>query len=98
MPRGSLYDLLHTAGGLVVDTAQAVRFALDIAKGMAYLHSLERIIPEYFLNSFHIMVCIYFIDLIPRNCVGDYSKSYNVIRFLRKYNTISFIKINLIYV
>jgi integrin-linked kinase len=56
MPRGSLYDLLHSAAGVVVDTAQAVRFALDIAKGMAYLHSLERIIPEYFLNSFHVMV------------------------------------------
>jgi integrin-linked kinase len=56
MPRGSLYDLLHSAAGVVVDTAQAIRFALDIAKGMAYLHSLERIIPEYFLNSFHVMV------------------------------------------
>lgn len=56
MPRGSLYDLLHGAAGIVVDTAQAVRFALDIARGMAYLHSLERIIPEYHLNSFHVMV------------------------------------------
>lgn len=56
MPRGSLYDLLHGAAGIVVDTAQAVRFALDIARGMAYLHSLERIIPEYHLNSFHIMI------------------------------------------
>jgi integrin-linked kinase len=58
MPRGSLYDLLHSAAGVVVDTAQAIRFALDIAKGMAYLHSLERIIPEYFLNSFHVMVSL----------------------------------------
>lgn len=56
MPRGSLHDLLHGAAGIVVDTAQAVRFALDIARGMAYLHSLERIIPEYHLNSFHVMV------------------------------------------
>lgn len=56
MPRGSLYDLLHGAAGVVVDTAQAVRFALDIARGMAFLHSLERIIPEYYLNSFHVMV------------------------------------------
>jgi integrin-linked kinase len=56
MPRGSLHDLLHGAAGIVVDTAQAVRFALDIARGMAYLHSLERIIPEYHLNSFHVMI------------------------------------------
>lgn len=56
MPRGSLHDLLHGAAGVVVDTAQAVRFALDIARGMAFLHSLERIIPEFLLNSFHVMV------------------------------------------
>ncbi|ETN59472.1 integrin-linked protein kinase [Anopheles aquasalis] len=56
MPRGSLYDLLHGGSGIVVDTAQAVRFALDIARGMAYLHSLERIIPEYHLSSFHVMI------------------------------------------
>lgn len=56
MPRGSLHDLLHGQAGVVVDTSQAVRFALDIARGMAYLHSLERIIPEYHLNSYHVMV------------------------------------------
>lgn len=57
MPRGSLHDILHgSENGLIVDTPQAVRFALDIAKGMAFLHSLERIIPEYYLNSFHVMV------------------------------------------
>lgn len=59
MPRGSLYDLLHGANGVIVDTPQAVRFALDIAKGMAFLHSLERIIPEYMLNSFHVMVSLF---------------------------------------
>lgn len=56
MPRGSLFELLHGAAGVVVDLSQAVRFALDIARGMAYLHSLERIIPEYHLNSYHVMV------------------------------------------
>jgi integrin-linked kinase len=73
MPKGSLYDLLHTAGGLVVDTAQAVRFALDIAKGMAYLHSLERIIPEYFLNSFHVMIDE---DLTARISMADAKFSF----------------------
>lgn len=56
MPRGSLHELLHSAAGVIVDTAQAVRFALDIARGMSFLHSLERIIPEYFLNTYHVMV------------------------------------------
>ncbi|KAL3275029.1 hypothetical protein HHI36_019801 [Cryptolaemus montrouzieri] len=56
MPLGSLYNVLHESSDIVVDTAQALCFALDIAKGMAYLHSLERIIPEYHLNSRHIIV------------------------------------------
>lgn len=66
MPRGSLHDLLHGAAGVVVDTAQAVRFALDIARGMAFLHSLERIIPEYHLNSYHVMVSDFYhkLDII----------------------------------
>ncbi|KAJ4429572.1 integrin-linked protein kinase [Periplaneta americana] len=56
MPWGSLYTLLHEGTGVVVDTAQALRFALDVARGMAFLHSLERIIPEYYLNSRHVMI------------------------------------------
>lgn len=56
MPWGSLYTLLHEGTGVVVDTAQALRFALDVARGMAFLHSLERIIPQYHLNSRHIMI------------------------------------------
>ncbi|XP_066991878.1 integrin-linked protein kinase isoform X1 [Anabrus simplex] len=56
MPWGSLYSLLHEGAGVVVDTAQALRFALDVARGMAFLHSLERIIPEYHLNSRHVMI------------------------------------------
>lgn len=61
MPRGSLHELLHSAAGVIVDTAQAVRFALDIARGMSFLHSLERIIPEYLLNTYHVMVSSEFI-------------------------------------
>lgn len=61
MPRGNLHSLLHSGANVVVDTAQTIRFALQIAKGMAFLHSLERITPEYHLNSFHVMVCIIFV-------------------------------------
>ncbi|XP_026472417.1 integrin-linked protein kinase-like [Ctenocephalides felis] len=56
MTRGSLSAILHGAAGLVVDSSQAIRFALDIARGMAFLHSLERIIPDYHLNSHHVMI------------------------------------------
>ncbi|XP_073837470.1 integrin linked kinase [Musca autumnalis] len=73
MPRGSLFHLLHGATGVVVDTSQAVRFALDIARGMAYLHSLERIIPTYNLNSHHVMIDE---DLTARINMGDAKFSF----------------------
>nr|XP_014102946.1 integrin-linked protein kinase homolog pat-4 [Bactrocera oleae] len=73
MTRGSLFNLLHRATGIVVDTAQAVRCALDIARGMAYLHSLERIIPTYNLNSHHVMIDD---DLTARINMGDAKFSF----------------------
>lgn len=56
MQVGSLYRVLHESSSVVVDNSQALRFALDVARGMAFLHNLERIIPEYHLNSRHVMV------------------------------------------
>ncbi|KAG8225263.1 hypothetical protein J437_LFUL006495 [Ladona fulva] len=66
LPNGSLYSLLHDAAAVgsvdlsgrppVVDTATALRIASDIARGMAFLHTLERIIPQYHLNSRHVMI------------------------------------------
>lgn len=40
----------------VVDQMQAVKFALDIARGMAFLHTLEPLIPRHHLNSRSVMV------------------------------------------
>ena len=60
VPIGSLYQVLHEdngqGGGVVVDTPRALQFATDIAKGMAFLHSLDRQMPRFHLNSKHIMV------------------------------------------
>ena len=58
MAHGSLYSVLHQgdSGGLVVDTAQAVRFALDVARGMAFLHSLDKQLPTFALSSRHVMI------------------------------------------
>ncbi|XP_014278313.1 integrin-linked protein kinase [Halyomorpha halys] len=56
MAWGSLYTLLHEGTGVVVDSAQALRFAADVARGMAFLHSLARITPAYHLNSRHVMI------------------------------------------
>lgn len=44
------------SSALVVDQSQAVKFALDIASGMAFLHTLEPMVPRFYLNSKHIMV------------------------------------------
>ena len=41
-----------------MDHEQGMKFALDIAKGMEYLHSLDQLIPRLYLKSTHIMVSI----------------------------------------
>ena len=43
---------------LVVDTARAIQFAIDVAKGMAFIHSLDRQLPRLYLNSHHVMVSL----------------------------------------
>ena len=62
MIHGSLFSVLHLGAGLVVDSAQAIRFALDVARGMAFLHSLEKQLPNITLSSKHIMVSLTIID------------------------------------
>ena len=49
--RGSVVD-----AGIVVDQNQSLRFALDIARGMEFLHSMEPMVPNFLLTSKHIMV------------------------------------------
>lgn len=60
-PLGSLYNLLHHYENqqnkqFVVGTQQALKFALDIARGMAFLHSLNPMVPRLYLNSFHVLI------------------------------------------
>lgn len=59
LPNGSLFTLLHQDSGIVVDTAQALKFALDIARGMAFIHSLEKLVPNLYLSSKHVMVSMF---------------------------------------
>jgi len=56
MPFGSLYNVLHQSTNVVVDSVQALKFALDIARGMSYFHNLERFVPNFYLNSYHVMI------------------------------------------
>lgn len=59
LARGSLHRLLHGGTGVVVDTARALRLALDVARAMAFLHGLDRQNRcRFYLNSKHIMVRI----------------------------------------
>jgi len=52
-----LYSLLSLVNlDFVVDQTQAVKFGLDIACGMAFLHTLEPMIPRHYLNSKSVMV------------------------------------------
>lgn len=48
--------LSSSSSALVVDQSQAVKFALDIASGMAFLHTLEPMVSRLYLNSKHVMV------------------------------------------
>uniref|UniRef100_A0A8C4YXK1 Scaffold protein ILK n=1 Tax=Gadus morhua TaxID=8049 RepID=A0A8C4YXK1_GADMO len=56
MPYGSLYNILHQGTTLVVDQTQALKFAWDIASGMAFLHTLEPMVARLHLNSKHVMI------------------------------------------
>jgi len=56
MPFGSLYNVLHEQSSVVIDQTQAIRFAVDIARGMAFLHTLEQPLLRYYLSSKHIVI------------------------------------------
>lgn len=56
MQLGSLYNVLHESKARIVDNQQALKFALDIARGMAFLHSLNPMVPRLYLNSYHVLI------------------------------------------
>ena len=52
---GNLFNMIHGTS-VIIDYNRGIRFALDIAKGMSFLHSLEPMVKKYFLNSRHVYV------------------------------------------
>ncbi|XP_021339131.1 integrin-linked protein kinase-like isoform X1 [Mizuhopecten yessoensis] len=56
MPYGSLYNVLHGETGIVLDQNQTLRFAIDVARGMEFLHSMDPLIPNLLLTSKHVMI------------------------------------------
>ncbi|KAI1298705.1 Integrin-linked protein kinase -like protein pat-4 [Halotydeus destructor] len=56
MKHGSLYQALHETSNFMIDHGQAIKFAIDIARGMAFLHTLDPLIPRMYLNSRHVTI------------------------------------------
>ncbi|CAO2834552.1 unnamed protein product [Amaranthus hypochondriacus] len=57
LPRGSLYRLLHRpASGEVLDQRRRLRMALDVAKGINYLHCLTPPVVHWDLKSPNLLV------------------------------------------
>ncbi|XP_044510478.1 serine/threonine-protein kinase CTR1-like [Mangifera indica] len=57
LPRGSLYRLMHRpAGGEMLDQRRRLRMALDVAKGLNYLHNLNPPILHWDLKSPNLLV------------------------------------------
>merc|ERR1711953_692485 len=58
MPLGSLFAVLHEGRGIpVVDHAAILNFAVDIARGMKFLHELPRHqAPRFNLNPRHVVI------------------------------------------
>ena len=71
---GSLYHVLHDSSSLIsVDYFQGLKFAIEIARGMAFLHSLDPLVPRLYLNSKHVLVDD---DLIARINMADAKFSF----------------------
>lgn len=73
MPYGSLFNILHEQADLIVDQNYVINFAINIAKGMDFLHSLEPSILNFHLNSKHVMIDE---DLVAKINMSDYSFSF----------------------
>ncbi|KAK4751827.1 hypothetical protein SAY87_020625 [Trapa incisa] len=57
LPRGSLYRLIHSlASGEILDQRRRLRMALDVAKGLNYLHNLSPPIVHWDLKSPNLLV------------------------------------------
>ncbi|XP_010254566.1 PREDICTED: serine/threonine-protein kinase CTR1-like [Nelumbo nucifera] len=57
LPRGSLYRLIHrAAAGEILDKKRRLRMALDVAKGINYLHRLNPPIVHWDLKSPNLLV------------------------------------------
>eukprot|EP00249_Psilotum_nudum_P022895 c28683_g3_i1 orf=411-3836(+) len=56
LPRGSLYRLIHRPNSQLDDERRRMRMALDVAKGMNYLHSSTPVIVHRDLKSPNLLV------------------------------------------
>ena len=87
MFRAFLGVFYFCVSGIVVDQNQALRFAIDVAQGMEFLHTLEPAIPNFHLNSKHVMV------RMPPEQDSAMGWSFYFLLFI---NTTDFVQINLV--
>jgi integrin-linked kinase len=50
------YCKLTSILAVVIDQTQAIKFAIDIARGMSFLHTLDQPILRFYLNSKHVVI------------------------------------------
>ena len=75
MNLGSLYSLLHERTDLNLEFGIQVKLAIDIAKGMEFLHNLDMPVYQSFsLSSKHIMIDE---DFTAKINLADYEFSFN---------------------
>ncbi|CAF0722202.1 unnamed protein product [Didymodactylos carnosus] len=84
MSCGSLFHVLHEDTNITLDFSRCLNFALDIAKGMEFLHQLQPLLASFHLNSKHVLIDAYFNtvsdkitdDLVARINLGDYKFTF----------------------
>ncbi|GLT89922.1 hypothetical protein SLE2022_078820 [Rubroshorea leprosula] len=80
IPRGNLYDILHRPN-CQIDEELRIRMALDVARGMNYLHTRMPMIVHRDLkspnllvdNGWHVKVCaisFFWLNIIPPNIIN----------------------------
>lgn len=54
----NFFERDYYSTGIVVDHTQALKFAIDIARGMSYLHQLDPLLLRFYLSSKHVVVSV----------------------------------------
>jgi hypothetical protein len=80
---GSLFSLLHEQQAEVeIEFATLVKIAVDIAKGMEFMHTLTQVYPHFHLNSKHVMVSHFLFKLKGGHLHVFYQLYFELVRLI----------------